>query len=193
MQTGATTTLTALLDDVVISDPSGKMLRAWAFDDAAEVSDSTQSAAGKWARTAFSPIGTAASAHDTFSNEDGGCLLNTAPFTASNQYYEVSVLFPAADYSKHHATARVKLVAGGGADESCPAQAELFVVSPVPPLYPMAVGQPAALQVGAWQTLNLEVPEGTVTSEGSGSPTNSARIDQLGLRITTYPCDSKRA
>jgi len=62
------------------------------------------------------------------------------------------------------------------------------VVAPVPPLYPMADGAAITLNTGAWQMLNLDVPEGTVSSTSSNTVTGSP-IDQLGLRITTYPCE----
>ena len=180
--------LIALLDDVVITDPAGNQARAWRFESDADISDASQSVAGKWARTAFSPVGTAPGAHDIFSNAEGGCLENDAPFSGPSQYYEVSVLFPAADYAKHHVAARIKLVSGGLPEAACPAKAELFVVAPVPPLYPMADGAAITLNTGAWQMLNLDVPEGTVSSTSSNTVTGSP-IDQLGLRITTYPCE----
>jgi hypothetical protein len=181
--------LVALLDDVVITEPTGAQARAWRFDSDAEIADSSQSVSGKWARTAFSPIGTASGAHDIFSTQAGGCLENDAPFSGANQYYEASVLFPAADYTRHHVTARIELVTGGLPAAACPARAELFVVAPVPPLYPMAEGEPATLERGVWKTLNLDLPEGSASSSSSATLMGWSRIDQLGLRITTYPCE----
>ena len=181
--------LVALLDDVVIADPSGAQARAWRFDSDAEIADTSESVPGKWARTAFSPVGTAAGAHDIFSTQAGGCLENDAPFSGPSQYYEASVLFPAADYSRHHVSANVLLVSGGLPDVACPARAELFVVAPLPPLYPMADGEAVTLKRGVWQALNLDVPEGIGSSPSSTTLMASSRIDQLGLRITTYPCE----
>ncbi len=181
--------LVALLDDVVIGEPGGAQARAWRFDSDADVADMDQSVFGKWARTAFSPIGTAPGARDSFSTDEGGCLENDAPFSGPSQYYEVSVLFTAADYAKHHISARIELVSGGMPDATCPAQAELFVVAPVPPLYPMAEGASVTLHTGAWQMLNLDVPDATVAAASSDTVSSGSPIDQLGLRITTYPCE----
>jgi hypothetical protein len=177
-------TALVLVDDVVIHDATNtKILFQWQFADGTVIADTTTDPrpADKWSRSQFfgdvNKISRAPGAHSTFlacdGNPDVGSLKNTIPFTAASQYYEVSVLFAAHDYTSATVTANVKLVTGGAEDVTCAAHALLYAISggTETPDFPVTLTQ------GVWEALTLSVPATGFTTVG-----------ELGIRVTTYPC-----
>ena len=176
------TTAVVLLDSVIVKDASNtNVVVQWLFDNANDIVDSSSEPrpGDKWTRTPYSPIGTAAGAHDTLFMCDGnpanGSLRNVAPFTANDQYYELSVPFAQHDYSNHHVTAKVKLVRGGRPDAACPARAELYTIH-ITDGFPIKLGPAVVLVEGQWLDLTLDIAA-DVTA-----------IDQIGFHINTYGC-----
>jgi hypothetical protein len=177
-------TALVVLDDVVIHDASNtKILFQWQFADGTVIADTTTDPRppDKWSRSQFfgdaNKISRASGAHSTFlacdGNPDVGSLKNIIPFTAASQYYEASVLFAAHDYTSATVTANVKLVTGGAEDVTCAAHALLYAVSGGTE----TPNVPITLPEGVWKPLTLSVPA-----------TGFTMVGELGIRITTYPC-----
>ncbi|HWZ89491.1 MAG TPA: hypothetical protein VNW92_11595 [Polyangiaceae bacterium] len=184
--TNPVTTAVVLIDDVVIQDSfMSKTLFQWQFGDATTIADTnTDPRPGdKWSRTALfsdtNKVSRAPGAHSAFLACDGnpaaGSLKNIIPFSAPNQYYEVSVLFAAHDYSGSQITAKVMLVGGGASDAACPAHALLYGIDSVSSKE--TPDSPITLVQGKWLDVALTVP-----------PTDFSHLDELGIRITTYSC-----
>jgi hypothetical protein len=179
---GTTTTAIVLIDSVVIKDAANaNVVEQWQFDDATKIEPGLPASrpGDKWSRPPYSPIDIAASASNTFlacaGNPAAGSMKEVVPFTAFDQYYEVSVLFAEHDYSSYHVTAKVKLVAGGRSDAACRAHAHIYGIdaaasAETPPA-------PITLMTGQWQEVTLTIPA-----------TGFTRIRELGIRITTYGC-----
>jgi hypothetical protein len=106
-------------------------------------------------------------------NPAAGSLKNVIPFVAASQYYEASVLFAPHDYSSAVVSAKVKLVSGGAEDITCPAHALLYGINGGTE----TPDTPITLTAGSWQDLTLAVPA-----------TGFTMLDELGIRVTTYPC-----
>jgi hypothetical protein len=179
---GATTTAIVLIDNVVIRDAANtNVVAQWQFDDATTIDEALADprAGDKWSRPPFSPIDTASAARNTFLACDGnpaaGSMKEVIPFTDAAQYYEVSVLFAEHDYSSFHVSAKVKLVTGGRSDASCPAHALLYGIDGGD--FVQTPAAPITLVAGQWQDVTLTIPA-----------TGFARMDELGMRITTYVC-----
>jgi hypothetical protein len=177
-------TALVVLDDVVIHDATNtKILFQWQFADGTVIADTTTDPrpADKWSRSQFfgdvNKISRAPGAHSTFLACDGdpdvGSLKNIIPFTAASQYYEVSALFAAHDYTSATVTANVKLVTGGAEDVTCAAHALLYAIS----AGTETPNFPVTLTEGVWKALTLSVPATGFTAVG-----------ELGIRVTTYPC-----
>jgi hypothetical protein len=177
-------TALVVLDDVVIHDATNtKILFQWQFVDGTVIADTTTDPrpADKWSRSQFfgdvNKISRAPGAHSTFlacdGNPDVGSLKNIIPFTAASQYYEVSALFAAHDYTSATVTANVKLATGGAEDVTCAAHALLYAISggTETPNFPVTLTE------GVWKTLTLSVPA-----------TGFTMVGELGIRVTTYPC-----
>jgi hypothetical protein len=184
--TNPVTTAVVLIDAVVIQDSfMSKTLFQWQFDDATTIADTnTDPRPGdKWSRTALfsdpNKVSRAPGAHSAFLSCDGnpgaGSLKNIVPFSAPNQYYEVSILFAPHDYSGSQITAKVKLVGGGASDAACPAHALLYGIDSVSAKE--TPDSPVTLVQGKWLDVALTIP-----------PTNFSHLDELGIRITTYSC-----
>jgi len=182
---GSVTTAIVLIDNVVLKNAANTtIVKQWQFDTAADIVDSASMPrpGDKWTRTPYPAVNLAAGAHDNWAPCDGnpapGSFRNIIPFTAVDQYYEVSVPFAVADYASHHITARAKLVAGGRPLASCPARAEIFTIKvDADAGYPEVRSAPVALIAGGWYDLTLDIPA------------NYNAIDQIGIRITTYACN----
>ena len=179
---GTTTTAIVLIDNVVIRDAANTNIVAqWQFDDATSIDEALVDprAGDKWSRPPFSPIDTAGAARNTFLACDGnptaGSMKEVIPFTDAAQYYEVSVLFAEHDYSSFHVSAKVKLVIGGRSDASCRAHALLYGIDGGD--FVQTPNAPITLVSGQWQDVTLTIPA-----------TGFARMDELGMRITTYVC-----
>jgi len=127
----------------------------------------------------FSPIDIAGTARNTYLACDGnpanGSMKEVIPFTDIAQYYEVSVLFAEHDYSSFHVSAKVKLVTGGRSDATCPAHALLYGINGGD--FVSTPAAPITLVTGQWQDVTLTIPA-----------TGFTRMDELGMRITTYTC-----
>ena len=175
-------TALVVLDDVVIHDATNtKILFQWQFADGTVIADTTTDPrpADKWSRSQFfgdvNKISRAPGAHNTFlacdGNPDVGSLKNIIPFTAASQYYDVSVLFAAHDYSS--ATVTAKLVTGGAEDVTGAAHALLYAISGGTE----TPNVPITLTAGVWKPLTLSVPA-----------TGFTMVGELGIRVTTYPC-----
>jgi hypothetical protein len=182
--TAGASTAIVLFDDIVIYDSTKtKILFQWQFADANTIADTATDPrpADKWSRTQFfgdvNKVSRATGAHSTFLACDGnpaaGSLKNVIPFVAPSQYYETSVLFAPHDYSNDQVTAKVKLVSGGGEDVTCPAHALIYGIA----ASTETPDAPITMSTGVWQDLSLAIPA-----------TGFTMLDELGIRITTYPC-----
>ena len=85
----------------------------------------------------------------------------------------MSALFAAHDYTSATVTANVKLVTGGAEDVTCAAHALLYAISDGTE----TPDSPVTLTEGVWKALTLSVPA-----------TGFTAVDELGVRVTTYPC-----
>ena len=177
-----------LVDDVVVQDAKqSRVIAEWQFADGATIADTeTDPRPGnKWSRTSLfgdlNKVSRVPGAHSTFLACDGvpadGSLKNLIPFSLSAQYYEVSALFQPADYSGNVVTAKVKLVAGGAPDDSCPAHAMLYGIGITGSQSAETPNEPTTLTAGVWLSLTLTVP-------GTGF----SKLGELGVRVTTYSC-----
>jgi hypothetical protein len=184
---GTTTTAIVLVDNVVIRDATNtNVVAQWQFDNASTIAEAIVDPrpADQWSRPPYSPINTANGAKNTFiacaGNPAAGSMKEVIPFTARDQYYEVSVLFAEHDYSSHRVSAKVKLVIGGRSEANCPAHAHLYAIDAAitdagfPRETPPA---PITLVTGQWQDVALTIPV-----------TGFTRVRELGVRITTYVC-----
>jgi hypothetical protein len=184
---GTTTTAIVLVDNVVIRDAANtNVVAQWQFDNATTIAEAIVDPrpGDQWSRPPYSPIDTASTARNTFLACDGnpapGSMKEVVPFTAHDQYYEVSVLFAEHDYSSHHVTAKVKLVLGGRSETACPAHVHLYAIDAAltdagfPGETPPA---PITFITGQWQDVTLTIPA-----------TGFTRVRELGFRITTYGC-----
>jgi hypothetical protein len=180
---GASTAI-VLFDDIVINDVTKtKILFQWQFTDGSTIADTVTDPRppDKWSRTQFfgdvNKVSRGAGAHSTFLACDGnpaaGSLKNVIPFVAASQYYEASVLFAPHDYSSAVVSGKVKLVSGGAEDITCPAHALLYGINGGTE----TPDTPITLTAGSWQDLTLTIPA-----------TGFTMLDELGIRITTYPC-----
>jgi hypothetical protein len=177
------TTAIVLIDDVVVtSSDTTTVLAQWQFPDATTIADTSTARPGdKWSRTPYSNIGDTQTPSDTFlacdGNPAGGSIKNIIPFTADNQYYQISVLSAQHDYSSAKATAKVKLVSGGRPVSTCQAGALMYAVdgddftsTPLPAFTTLVEGQ--------WVNIALTIPA-----------TGFAKVDELAVEITTYSCN----
>ena len=177
------TTAIVLIDDVVVtSSDNTTVLAQWQFPDATTIADTSTARPGdKWSRTPYSSIGDTQTPSDTFLACDGnpaaGSIKNIIPFSADNQYYQISVLSAQHDYSSAKVTAKVKLVSGGRPVSNCQAGALMYAVdgddftsTPLPAFTTLVEGQ--------WVDIALTIPA-----------TGFAKVDELAVEITTYSCN----
>jgi hypothetical protein len=177
------TTAIVLIDDVVVtSSDNTTVLAQWQFPDATTIADTSTNRPGdKWSRTPYSSIGDTQTPSDTFLACDGnpaaGSIKNIIPFTADNQYYQISVLSAQHDYSSAKATAKVKLVSGGRPVSTCQAGALMyaidgddFTMTPIPAFTKLVEGQ--------WVDIALTIPA-----------TGFTKVDEVAVEITTYACN----
>ena len=178
------TTAIVLLDDVVIKDAANTAIKAeWHFADGTTISDADTAshAADQWARGPKygdpANVSSDAGAHSTFfvcsGSTAAGSLKNVIPFTAVAQYYNVSVVTAPHDYSGHHVTAKIKLVAGGSAVATCPARGLLVAINGAT----QELGTPVTLLPGVWTDATLTIPA-----------TGFTTMPELLFRVTTYTC-----
>jgi hypothetical protein len=99
--------------------------------------------------------------------------MNSIPFSAPSQYYEASVLFAPGDYSSNYISAKVKLVAGGAPERTCRAHALIYGISGTNE----TPSTPVTLVTGEWVDVSVRV-----------RPTGFEMLGEIGIRITTYPC-----
>lgn len=177
----AATTAYVLVDNITVKN-GATVVKAWAFDDGADILDVVKGDVGdKWLRPPFdtgadnlaysSPY-----AHDVFSKCDGkpaGSLLNVVPFEKAAQYYKLSIGFAPADWSGYTVTADVKLVSGGNQSGACDVNAKLYVQDGAD----NKSGTAVQLNVGdGWKSMTLTVPASTT-------------VDHLSVNISDYTCN----
>jgi hypothetical protein len=179
---GTTTTAIVLFDNIVIKDAANATVATqWQFNDATTIAETFDAGrpGDKWSLPPYSPIDNDSAARNSFlacaGNPAAGSMKEVVPFTAHDQYYEVSVLFAEHDYSSYHVTAKVKLVTGGRSEASCPAHVHIYAIDAAASAETPAA--PITLIAGQWQDVTLTIPA-----------TGFTRVRELGLRITTYGC-----
>jgi len=184
--TGAgVTTAVVLIDDIQVSK-AGTVAAEWQFADDKQIKDvgaGDTPPADAWARLNYADpnrVSGSADAHDTFiacaGNPAAGSIKNVIPFTADNQFYEVRVVGAEQNLSGATISAKVKLVGGGAPSATCAAHALVYVIDNMAP-YAESTPSPVTLTVGKWMDASLTVPA-----------TGFEKVNQLGIRITTYTC-----
>ena len=121
-------------------------------------------------------ISRAPGAHSTFlacGNPDVLRPEKYHPVHFASQYYEVSALFAAHDYTSATVTANVKLVTGGAEDVTCAAHALLYAISD------------GTENAGLTRYADRGSLEG---AHALGARNALTAVDELGVRVTTYPC-----